>query len=116
MIDVSEVVNDTDFCYSFTILRSTSSFVPGGISSAQQSISMYGPVQVADAKTLKMVPEGDRVEGARVFWSTVQMYETNQNGISDVIEWYGQTYRIVKVWPWQTNGYWKAYAVRMSGT
>jgi hypothetical protein len=74
---------------------------------------------MADAKTLAQVPEGDRVTGARVFWSVSPMYETrtgSDEGLSDILIHHGVQYRVAKVWNWSDNGFFKAFAVRIKGS
>ena len=119
MLDMSVVLNNPDLCQAFTAQRSTGSFVAGRFVSTATPVSLYGSVQVADAKTLDQVPEGDRVVGARTFWSTSPIYETrtgDHEGLSDILIHAGQQYRVAKVWDWSDNGYFKAYAVRIKGS
>jgi hypothetical protein len=118
MIDMSVVLNNPDLCQSFTALRSSGSFVAGRFVSEATSVPLYGAVQVADAKTLEQVPEGDRVTGARVFWSTSPIFETrtgDNEGLSDELIHRGIQYRVSKVWDWADFGYFKAYAMRIKG-
>jgi hypothetical protein len=116
MIDMSVVLCNPDFCQAFTAQRSTGQFGLGGFVSSTATVNLYGSVQVADAKTLEQIPEGDRVVGSRVFWSVSPMYETRDGeteGLSDILVHNGHNYRVTKVWDWADNGYFKAYAVRM---
>lgn len=78
MISVFEVVVDPDMTAprSYTILRSTGKFVLGGFESTTTPISMFGPVQQASNKEIQMLPEADRVQSARSFWSTQPIYVT----------------------------------------
>ena len=118
MIDVSELMSDPDFAQPYVVERSTGVSGPGGWQGAVKPILMYGPTQPADAQTIQMVPEGDRVYGARIFWATQPLYETRGGksaGISDVLIWQNQRFRIIAVWPWQDGGFYKALAVRMEG-
>lgn len=120
MLDMSAVLNNPDLCQPFTAQRSSGSFVAGRFVGTATTVSFFGPVQVADAKTLEQVPEGDRVTGARVFWSNTPIYETrtgNNEGLSDILTHCGSQYRVAKVWNWSdTGGYFKAYAVRIQGS
>jgi hypothetical protein len=119
MIDVSEILNDPDLCEPFEVQRSTGSFQAGRFVSTASAVPLYGSVQMADAKTLQQVPEGDRVTSARVFWSTSPMYETrtgSNEGLSDILVHHGVQYRVAKVWDWSGAGYFKAFAVRIKGS
>lgn len=113
MIDTSELMSDPDFCENFNILRTVGgSFGPGGYLPQVAPITLYGAVQVADAETIEQVPEGDRRSGARVFWSASQMFETNSEGLSDIIVYHGTKWKVVKVWDRSASGFWKAIGVR----
>lgn len=113
MIDTSELMNDPDFCETFNVLRTTGGqFAPGAYIPIVTPITMYGAVQEPDAEMLEQVPEGDRRSGARGFWSASQMFETNSEGLSDIIVYHGAKWKVVKVWDRSANGFWKAIGVR----
>lgn len=78
MIDVSEVVVDTDMIapQPFTILRSQGAWVAGGFQSTTFPLTQFGPVQQATNKEIMMLPEADRVGAIRSFWATVPIYVT----------------------------------------
>jgi hypothetical protein len=133
VINIAEIINDPDFAQEYTIKRDSGQFGPGGWQPNITTIPAYGPVTVADANTLDMIPEGDRPKGAMSFYSTTEIYETHTNnpkygqggagqggyggsqGTSDQIWWRNQKYRVSKVFPWADYGYWHAVGVRMSG-
>jgi hypothetical protein len=119
MIDMSVVLCNPDLCQPFNAQRSSGLFQAGRFVSTAAPVALYGSVQVADAKTLEQVPEGDRVTGAMVFWSTSPIYETrtgDNEGVSDILEHNGQQYRVSKVWNWSDSGFYKALAVRIKGS
>lgn len=119
MIDISEVINDPDLMQTFTALRSSGTFGPGGFASTTTTITMSGVVTVAREKDLVLVPEGDRVQGAMVFYSTAEIFVTHADGTtqgaSDVLVWKGHTYRVLSVAEYSDYGYYKAIAVRTLG-
>ena len=116
---IAEVVNDPAFAQSFTITRSSGGvWKSGRWSNATVDVPAWGSIQPPNPEELEQVAEGDRVSGVIAVHTTQPIYETNvdlTNGISDLVTWHGQKYRVVKVYPWQDYGYWKALAVRMSG-
>jgi hypothetical protein len=118
MIDTSELMFDPDFCEYFNVLRTTArgQFGPGGYDTIPVPIQMYGAVQYADAETMEIVPEGDRVSGERIFWSNAPINETSGQGDSDIIVYHGEHWKVVKVWDRSVNGFWKAYATREEAT
>jgi hypothetical protein len=123
MINVAEVVNDSDFAQDFEIQRSSGgSWQAGTWISKTITVPGYGVIQPATPEELDQVPEGDRVKGSLSFHSECPLYETHTRGpndkfagTSDVICYRGQNYRLVKVWPWEDFGYYKAIGSRISG-
>lgn len=116
---MAEVINDPDFAQAFTIMRSAGAFSLGKWINQTSNVPGYGIIQPSTAEELEQVPEADRVKGAITIHSSQTLNETdvqsNSAAISDTVTWNNQTYRVVKVWPWQDFGYFKAVLVRMSG-
>jgi hypothetical protein len=113
MINVGEVVTDPDFAQTFTIRRSTGSFVTGIFQSTTTDIKAVGTISVANAKEVAMVPEGDVIKGMMVFHSQVLIQATRPKGASDILIWRGEQYRVLNVFPYVDYGYYKALATRM---
>ena len=116
-LDLSDVVSDPDIAESFTIERSSGGFVRGGWSNAVDRIPAFGVVSVVNENELDMLPEADRILGARVFYSTQEMYVTSvqRSGLSDVLIYNDEKYRVFNVAPYGNRGYFRAYAARMVG-
>jgi hypothetical protein len=114
-----DVVSNPDIAECFTIQRNPGIFTQGGWQAQEPvTIQAFGVVSVASARQLEMVPEADRVHGARVFHSSTPMYVTSEDlGItSDILIWNGISYRVMSVGPYQNRGgYYEAVAVRMAG-
>lgn len=122
LIDVSDIVNDPMFAQTFSILRSSGTWVKGDWENIETAIQSYGAMQPATDRELQMLPEGDRISGALSVWSSAPLYTTGTVGqndpnahISDLILWHGEKYRVLGVKPWQDDGYYRAIATRMSG-
>ncbi len=119
MINLSEIVTDPDFNQPYTINRSTGAFVLGGYANSTTPVAASGIITVAKERDLAQVPEGDRVTGAMLFYSTQPIYLSHGGSgaaaTSDTITWRGDTYRIAKVWPYGDFGFFKAFGVRVSG-
>lgn len=120
MINPSRVLNSPQFQQPFTVTRSAGGAFINGVwtEGTPQTVNMSGIITVADAKTVQQVPEGDRITGAMLFYSTQEIYTTHadgQAGTSDKITWRGHVYKVMHVWPYGDYGYWKAYAVRIDG-
>lgn len=115
MIDMSDIITDPDFMETFTVYRKTGTFGEGGYTTTEVAIDMAGPVIPANPDELAMVPEGDRLTGNNVFYSTAAIYRTRLEGTSDEILWNGDRYRVLHVWNRSGNGFYKALAARMAG-
>jgi hypothetical protein len=116
---IAEVVDDPDFAQTFAVTRSQGgSWQSGKWIDNVTTVSMWGSIQPPTPEELDLVPEGDRVTGVIAIHCSNQIYETNvasKLGISDIVLWHNQSYRVLKVFPWNDYGYWKALACRMSG-
>jgi len=116
LVDLNEVVNDPDLAEPFTLLRTTGNFVQGGYQpNRTQAIASFGVISSPSGEELKQIPEGDRVEGMITIHTQNEIKETNPNGISDVVLWLGQKYRVIKVWKYANRNFWYAIAGRMAG-
>ena len=119
MIQVSEVVNAPEFAQPFTIQRSTGAYNLGTWVSTPTTIAGFGTITPASDNDIRMIPEGDVVEGAMVFHSQAPIYLTHADGSgaggsSDILEWQGQNFRVVNVRQEQDYGFYRAVAVRMA--
>jgi hypothetical protein len=116
MIDLSEVVEDSEMAEPFQILRPFGQFAQGGWQvTSTQTINAFGIVSLATAKEIAMLPEADRVSEIRAFWTTTPMYVTDgtRGQTSDILLWSGTKYRIIGQPQYDTRGYYKALATRI---
>lgn len=119
MLDVSEVIVDPELAaQSYTVVRSSGSFVKGRWVATTTEIEIFGAVTVSSARDLNMVPEGDRIKGAMTFHSTSELFVTDvgEGVISDKALWNGEYYKFVNVLPFKDFGFWKAVGVRIKGS
>jgi hypothetical protein len=119
LANLLDAVNNPDIAEPFQIQRNPGIFAAGGWQAGQNVlIQAYGVVSVANARQLEMIPEADRVHGARVFHSSTPMYVTSEdNGITaDVLIYNGVSYRAMSMGNYANrDGYYEAVAVRMAG-
>jgi hypothetical protein len=118
MIDVSEVVNDPENAQSYSILRSAGTWVNGVWQPNAETLQGYGRISVARPRDVEMIPEGDKIVGAMVFWSSTAIFGTRADsagngGSSDILMWRGKKFRVLSVYQYSDYGYWKAIATRM---
>lgn len=120
MLSIGSLLADRDFAQAFTVLRSSGTFGLGGWQNTTTSLTASGAISAANDSDLAQVEGGDRVVGALTVYTVSQLYLTNNSGagaegLSDVIVWRGQQYRVVKLWTYADYGYYKAIAARMAG-
>ena len=127
-INVKELITDPDFARPFQIERhSGGTFVDGLYSSLSSTIDIYGIIQPYQPKTVEYLPNGDQITGDIKIWTLTPMYTTRHNvtesngqetvtdsGISDIIIYKGERYKITYVKDWEYHGYYSAVAKRIS--
>lgn len=127
-INVSELITDPDFAQKFTIERSSGGqFVDGLYSATSTTFDVYGIVQPYQPKTVEFTPNGDQVTGDIKIWLTQQIFTTREtvtevstneteidSGISDIIVYKGERYKVTYAKDWIYHGYWSAVAKRIS--
>lgn len=119
MINVSRVINDPRVSQSFIIFRKSGKWQKTRFVQSEDKINMSGVISVAKPKDIEMIPEGDRVGGELVIYSTQEMFTTRKGdnskenaGTSDELLWHGERYKIYSVSPYVDYGYYKAIAMR----
>jgi len=119
MIDVSELIVDPDFAQEYTVYRKSGDWFEGVFTETEAVINFYGPIIVANTKDVNMLPEGDRIAGLMMFYTTADnpfLITRNTNGslgTSDQPVWRGERYKIMQVSPFDDFGYIKAIGTRM---
>lgn len=122
MIDVSELLTDPDFCQpgAITITRLEGRNVDGYFQTTPSSFETIGIIRPASTEDIKMLPEGDRVEGMIIIYTSVQLFGTrkaqpNAGGLSDEVTWQGENYKVVQAANYSQFGYYKSMAERKLG-
>lgn len=118
-INVKELITDPDFARSFTIERSENgSFTDGLYTSTHKTFDVYGVLQPYQPKTVEYTQNGDQITGDIKIWLLQEIYTTRDevegSGISDIIVYKGEKYKITYVKDWEYHGYWSAVAKRIS--
>lgn len=121
MISVMEIVTDADFAQHYTVTRLNGSWVGGRFVETPTTVSFYGPIIAANEQDISVLPEGDRVNGLMVFYTTldnpflISRASDGQLGTSDQPNWRGNKYRILRVFDYSDYGYQKAMGTRTDG-
>lgn len=121
MIDVLELIKDNDFATSYIVHRKIGAWEKGRFYvKEEQSFPYIGVVQPATEKELEQLDVGDRQKLVMKFLCAYpeKLFVTQQNEqeerFSDVIEYLGKKYKVIKVKDWQySGGYCRAFAVEV---
>lgn len=122
MINVGNIVLDKAFAQSFTISRSSGSWVAGDFIENKTEIPLNGTIIPMSAKELQMLPEGERNSEWINIYTTEELYTTRleneaagTGALSDEVIWNGQAYRIKSVKNYSAFGYYKSEAQKLTG-
>ena len=126
MINLKNVALSSNFAQNYTVHRKSGAWHQGKFTQTETSLARRGAVTNASPKELMQVPEGDRVAGMMVFYSDQPLYtthgwkadDTNEQGTSDEIEWpvsSGSKYKVLTVYDYHAQGFYKVFAVYMEG-
>jgi hypothetical protein len=121
MIDVSELIVDPDFAQPYIVHRKSGAWSEGVFVEGESPLPFNGIIIAANTKDVNMMPEGDRIAGLMVFYTTadkpifVTRNLSEDQGTSDEIEWRGERYKIMQTFPYNDYGYIKAVGTRKVG-
>ena len=120
MIDISEMISDPDFAQDIKVKRTTGAWDKGRfVTGTPVDLIIPGIVTVCNVKDLQFVPEGDRVVGMMCFHTVDPIYVTrsteSETGISDLVTWNGDQYKIVQTLPETDYGFMKSFGARIVG-
>lgn len=113
-----------DLAQDFTIVRSVGVFNFGTWKTQEKQIPAAGVISIATDKELEMVPEGDVISEAKVFYTDQEIFQTAASGAapgsdngrsSDIlIDSTGERYRVLTVKQIPGSGYFRAITARLN--
>lgn len=115
IVNVQELMTDTDFTRTITRQRPTTTrAVDGSASNTFASTDIIAIVQPATAKEIAALPEGTRGPGEMItVWSATEMrLGDGKTFEADVLVIDGHPHRIVGAEDWSASGYFKVLAER----
>lgn len=117
MINLSELIHDPDFCTNFIVIKkSEPKWVKGELTQAETKLIVEGIVLPSSSKDIDMLPEADRVHGLKSFFTDeCEFALTNTEKTSDVCIYRGETYKLLQVFDYSDNGYYKAIGTMIGG-
>ena len=122
-MDLSFAVNSPLLAENFTVMRSNGgSFGAGGWRDNYTTLAYYGVITPnGDPKEVEAIPEADRIHGVITINCELPLFVTRASGAdggpatSDIVQWNGDNYRVMKTHDYRSRGFWWAIAVRMAG-
>lgn len=114
MINISELIPDTNLASAtFTVTRTAGSFVNSRwTTGSPTTLTLVGSIQPLSNTEVMQLAEGDRISGSIAIWSSVELYTTRPDGISDEVNWDGKAWKIIKTNNYGAFGYYKSVAIR----
>lgn len=110
-LDVSWLLDDPDFCASFSIERRAEAVDDKGrVETATELLPWKGVIQAASPRELERLPEADRDRETITVYSREPLRPGRrpEGSAPDIILWCGQRYEVSSVEPWP--GYVRALA------
>lgn len=108
-INLAELTYDPDFCTTFTVEKHQDTWVEGEIVSLVSPVAVTGIVAPSSPKDVEMLDIGDRKHGTKTFYTNeVELVITDTENTSDTIVWKGNRYKLLHVFDYSENGFWKA--------
>ena len=123
-VDLSEVVNDPQLAESVLVHRYVGLFAQGGYVQQEADgspFAAFGVMDVVSGKTLATLSDADRPNASMTFITSTEIKTTRlddqqgETGTSDILEWNSEQWRVIRVDPYYTRGFWKAVIGRLKG-
>ena len=106
MLDISGVINSSDFSTSFQVERTTGNFVDGlWVKDAPDTTDQIGSITPATANDLIKLPEGERQRETMRLITQFQLNISKNNAESDIVIYLGHRYRVFGPSEWRGNGF-----------
>ena len=117
MINVGILINDPDFCTTFTICRKTGGWAKGVFVFEEKETDVVGVAVPVTGEDLEMVSEADRLKDYMTFYSSTDepLSVTSDGTISDTVVYDGKRYKLIKGQNFSAQGFWKALGVCEAG-
>jgi hypothetical protein len=94
-LDVSELLDDPDFCDHFRFIRRIETVDDKGRAVAtERRLYGYGSVQPLSGRTLQLMPALANVSGSIEIWTKTPLQTQTKTLMPDVVEWRGNHYLI----------------------
>lgn len=108
-IDLTELMYDSDFCTTFVVEKHQQTWSEGELVTLTTPTTVTGIVAPSSPKDVEMLEVGDRKHGTKTFYTNeIELEVTDTEKTSDTIVWKGNRYKLLHVFDYSENGFWKA--------
>jgi len=110
VINLEELTFDPDFCTTFVVEKHVVTWVEGEpVDAGVTSTKVTGIAAPSSPKDVEMLDLADHKHGTKTFYTNeVELCITDTENTSDTIVWRGGRYKLLHVFDYSDNGYWKA--------
>ena len=109
VINLEELTFDPDFCTTFEVEKHVVTWVEGEPVETVTSTKVTGIAAPSSPKDVEMLDLADHKHGTKTFYTNeVELCITDTKNTSDTIVWRGGRYKLLHVFDYSDNGYWKA--------
>ncbi len=111
---LASVLLAAPFVRSFSVERAAApQYVAGRmVAPAVQVLPLTGAIQPAsEGEAAEVRIEGTRGGAVIRVWTTVELFEGDEDRVGDVVLWAGERFRVVRVQRWsEAGGFWRSMA------
>ena len=116
VIDLEELTFDPDFCTTFVVEKHVVTWVEGTPQETLVPRRVTGIAAPSSPKDVEMLDLADRKHGTKTFYTNeIELEVTDTEKTSDTIVWKGNRYKLLHVFDYSANGFWKAIGDLLGG-
>lgn len=120
MINVSELITDSDFAQSFSITRVTAAIVQAGPGAGELAATHPAPIPTTGVvitdvspEALLVLPEGLRSSRAIMVFTTIPLHTGgDEDPITDYVNYGPDVWKVAHLSPYGDFGFWQAIAIQ----
>ena len=107
---LEQLTFDPDFCTTFIVEKHhPETWVEGELVTTVISTTVTGIAAPSSPKDVEMLDLADHKHGTKTFYTNeIELEITDTEKTSDTIVWKGGRYKLLHVFDYSDNGYWKA--------
>ena len=113
---LEDLTFDPDFCTTFVVEKHSEVWHEGSTIPTVTEFTVTGIAAPSSPQDVEMLDLADHVHGTKTFYTAeIELEVSNTEKTSDTIVWRGKRYRLMHVWDYQDNGFYKAIGELLGG-